>query len=51
MIDRVSGGKRGGCSTLTEAGERAIRDYREMEARLSGAAKDLLTAYYATFGR
>ena len=51
LIDRQSGGKRGGSSTLTEAGERAIRDYREMEAKLSGAANDLLTAYYATFGR
>lgn len=50
LIDRQSGGKKGGCSTLTEAGERAARDYREMEAKLSEAANDLLAAYYATFG-
>lgn len=50
LIDRVSGGKKGGCSTLTEAGERAVRDYREMERALSEAASDLLAAHRATFG-
>ena len=50
LIDRVSGGKRGGCSTVTEAGERAISDYREMEKALSEAANDLLAARRATFG-
>ena len=51
LIDRVSGGKKGGSSTLTEAGERAIRDYREMEKALSEAANELLAARRATFGR
>ena len=51
LIDRVSGGKKGGSSTLTEAGERAIRDFREMEAKLSEAANGLLKAYRATFER
>lgn len=51
LIERQSGGKKGGSSTLTEAGDRAIRDYRAMEARLSEAANDLLKEYYTTFGK
>lgn len=50
LIARQSGGRKGGSSTLTEAGERAIRDFREMEAKLSEAANELLKAYCATFG-
>lgn len=49
LITRVSGGKKGGSSTLTEAGERAVRDFREMEARLSEAAGALLATYEHTF--
>ena len=49
LITRVTGGRKGGSSTLTEAGERAVSDFREMEARLSRAANDLLTAYEHTF--
>lgn len=51
LITRMCGGKKGGSSTLTEAGERAVRDFREMEGRLSEAANDLLKAYYETFGK
>ena len=49
LITRVSGGKRGGSSTLTEAGERAGCDFREMEARLCEAANALLAAHSASF--
>ena len=49
LITRVSGGKRGGSSTLTEAGERAVRDFRAMEARLCEAADALLAAHGASF--
>jgi molybdate transport repressor ModE-like protein len=49
LITRVSGGKRGGSSTLTEAGERAVCDFREMEARLCEAADALLAAHGASF--
>ena len=49
LITRVSGGKNGGCSVLTEAGERAIREFREMERELSDAANELLKAHYAAF--
>lgn len=49
LITRVSGGKKGGSSTLTEAGERAVRDFREMEARLFEAANALLATYGPTF--
>ena len=51
LIARMCGGKRGGSSTLTEAGERAVRDFREMEGRLSEAANALLKEYYDTFDR
>lgn len=51
LITRMCGGKKGGSSTLTEAGERAVRDFREMEGRLSEAANALLKEYCDTFGR
>ena len=51
LITRQSGGRKGGSSTLTEAGERAVGDFREMEAKLSEIAKDLLKEYYGAFGR
>lgn len=50
LITRHTGGRNGGCSALTEAGERAVRDFREMEAKLSEAADELLKAYGSTFG-
>ena len=50
LITRVSGGKNGGSSTLTEAGEEAVRDYREMEARLSSYADELLKAHWHLYG-
>lgn len=51
LITRQSGGRKGGHSNLTEAGKRAIRDFREMEAKLSSAANDLLKEYYPVFGK
>ena len=42
LIVRVSGGKKGGSSTLTEAGERAVADFRSMEAKLTEAGNALL---------
>lgn len=49
LIARQSGGRKGGSSTLTEAGECAIRDFREMEGKMAEAANELLKAYRATF--
>ena len=49
LITRVSGGRKGGCSTLTAAGERAIHEFREMEKALSEAANELLKAHIASF--
>lgn len=49
LISRVSGGRKGGCSTLTAAGERAIHEFREMEKALSEAANELLKAHIASF--
>lgn len=51
LITRMCGGKKGGSSTLTEAGEQAVRDFREMEGRLSETANALLKEYYETFGQ
>ena len=42
LINRVSGGKNGGSSTLTEAGEKAVREFRSMEGKLSAIAEELL---------
>lgn len=49
LITRVAGGKKGGSSTLTEAGARAVADFRAMEARLSEAGNALLNEYARTF--
>ena len=49
LITRVSGGRKGGSSTLTDAGERAVRDFRRMEAGLAEAAGALLREYRDTF--
>lgn len=49
LVTRVTGGRQGGRSTLTEAGERAVRDFRAMEARLSEVGSELLRAYALTF--
>ena len=50
LITRVSGGKNGGSSTLTPAGERAVKDFREMEGKLSAYADELLETYWHPFG-
>ena len=44
LITRVSGGKNGGSSTLTGAGEEAVRTYREIEEKVSVYAEQLLEA-------
>ena len=49
LINRVSGGRNGGSSTLTEAGEKAVSDFREMEAKLNDYADELLKAHYDSF--
>ena len=51
LITRVSGGRNGGSSSLTEAGARAVRDFRAMEARLNETAGELLTAYGGSFSK
>ena len=44
LITRVSGGRNGGSSTLTEKGEEMVRAFREMEAKLGAYADKLLDA-------
>ena len=46
LITRISGGRRGGSSTLTEAGEAAVRDFRIMEKKLKEYAEKLLKEYW-----
>ena len=46
LITRMSGGKNGGRSILTEEGERAVRNYREMERKLSALAGELVLEYW-----
>ena len=45
LINRVSGGKNGGSSTLTPAGEKAVSEFREMEKRLSDYADKLMKTH------
>ena len=49
LITRVSGGRNGGNSKLTDAGEKAVADYRRMEARLAEFADNLLKACKPSF--
>jgi len=42
LINRVSGGKNGGSSTLTEAGKEAVRVFREIETKVTEYAGELL---------
>ena len=49
LMTRMIGGKNGGSSTLTEAGERTVQAFREMEARLSACADELLKTYRHPF--
>ena len=49
LITRVSGGRNGGSSSLTEAGETAVRAFREMERKLSEEAERLMKTYGASF--
>ena len=50
LISRVSGGKNGGSSTLTEAGQEAVKDFREMEDKLAAYAEQLLKTHWHPFG-
>ena len=50
LITRVSGGKNGGSSTLTPAGEEAVKDFREMERKLAAYADELLETTWHPFG-
>ena len=49
LITRVSGGKNGGSSTLTAAGERVIGDFRAIEGKLASCAEELLREYDGSF--
>ena len=49
LITRVSGGRNGGSSTLTGAGEDAVRKFREMEAKLSAYADELMKTHRRPF--
>lgn len=49
LITRMTGGKNGGSSTLTEAGETAVRDFREIEGELSSYAGRLMETHYRAF--
>ena len=49
LIVRISGGKNGGSSALSEAGERAVSVYREMERKLAETASALLNLNRDTF--
>ena len=49
LITRVSGGRNGGSSTLTAAGEEAVRAFREMEAKLGAYADELLSIHRDSF--
>lgn len=47
LITRTAGGRNGGSSTLTEAGERAVNEFREMEAKLAAYADELMQAHHS----
>ena len=49
LITRVSGGRNGGSSKLTEAGAQAVAVYRQMAAQLAEVADALLKACGAPF--
>ena len=49
LITRMSGGKNGGSSTLTADGERAVRDFREMESKLNEYAATIMKEYGRSF--
>ena len=51
LITRVTGGRNGGSSTLTGAGEKAVNEFREIESRLSAYADDLMKEHGGAFGR
>ena len=47
LITRISGGRSGGSSTLTETGKAAVRDFRIMEKKLTDYAEKLLKEHWA----
>lgn len=46
LITRVSGGRNGGSSTLTKAGEETVREYRKMEKKLCAYAEELMHTHW-----
>ena len=49
LISRMSGGRNGGSSTLTEAGGKAVKAFREMEAKVNDYAGELLKEHRDSF--
>ena len=49
LIARVTGGRNGGSSTLTEAGRRAVEAFREMEAVLTRIGNELYMEHMDAF--
>ena len=49
LIARVTGGKNGGSSTLTAAGEKAVSDFRGIESKLSAYAGKLMKEHEHSF--
>ena len=45
LITREKKKKKGGSSTLTEAGKKAVADFREMEAKLAAYADELMQSH------
>ena len=46
LVTRVSGGRHGGSSTLTEVGEDAVARFRTMERKLAVYAETLMKEYW-----
>ena len=46
LVTRVSGGRHGGSSTLTEVGEDAVARFRTMEGKLAAYAETLMKEYW-----
>ena len=49
LITRMSGGRNGGSSILTESGEKAVAAFREMEKKVSAFADEMLKEHIDSF--
>ena len=49
LITRMSGGRNGGSSILTESGEKAVAAFREMEKKVSAFADEKLKEHIDSF--